>query len=283
MRHVGAVAESTSRKEWLARVAGFRNTLVITGAGCSVPSGIPAYRSADGRWLHRTPVTYAEFMGSEEVRRRYWARSTSGWLRVQSSEPNAVHRVLARLEHTGFVRVLVTQNVDGLHGRAGSSTVIALHGDLASVTCTRCGRRDERQNFQAELERANPNLDIAESRVAPDGDAALDERVYATFEVPDCRHCGGLIKPDVVFFGEAVPTPRVDTVKRHVANCDAVLVVGSSLTVFSGFRFVKLAAARALPIAVLNRGSTRADALGALHLDAEAQDVLPELESMVNR
>jgi len=271
----------SSRLDWLAQVGTWNNVLVITGAGCSVPSGIPAYRDADGQWRHRAPVTYREFMESEHVRRRYWARSTRGWQLIERAEPNQAHQALARLEQEGYIRALVTQNVDGLHARAGSRKLMELHGGLASVACTRCAWRGERGTFQADLLHLNPELGTDIALIAPDGDAHLEDGVYATFQVPSCHYCDGVIKPDVVFFGEAVPVQRVHDVKDHVSQCDALLVIGSSLTVFSGFRFVKLAASRGLPIAVLNLGSTRADHLGAHHLDASVEDVLPELVSIV--
>ena len=272
-----------SVEQWLEHVSAWSNVVIITGAGCSVPSGIPAYRGADGRWLHRSPIAYDDFLGNEAVRRRYWAGSLQGWQRIAAAEPNVGHRALAQLEEEGYARIIVTQNVDGLHRRAGSRRLVELHGDLASVVCVRCGWRGTREGFQQQLLLTNPVSSTGHKvAMAPDGDALVPGTAHSTLQIPDCEYCKGLIKPDVVFFGEAVPRARVDHVKAHVEHCESMLIVGSSLTVFSGFRFVKLAAERRIPIAVLNRGATRANAVGARHLDADVQHVLPRLAARVS-
>ncbi|MBA0396356.1 NAD-dependent protein deacetylase [Stenotrophomonas maltophilia] len=233
---------------------------VLTGAGCSTASGIPDYRDADGQWKRTPPVTYQAFMGEAATRQRYWARSLLGWPRFGLAQPNGTHQALAALESRGTLQVLLTQNVDGLHQRAGSHNVIDLHGRLDLVRCMGCERRSDREDFQQRLLDANPGWDALEAGIAPDGDADL-ETDFSAFVVPECPHCSGVLKPDVVFFGENVPRERVAAVHDHLQQADAVLVVGSSLMVYSGFRFVQAAAKAGLPVAALNRGRTRADDL----------------------
>ncbi|MCF3469114.1 NAD-dependent protein deacetylase [Stenotrophomonas maltophilia] len=233
---------------------------VLTGAGCSTASGIPDYRDTDGQWKRTPPVTYQAFMGEAGTRQRYWARSLLGWPRFGLARPNGTHQALAALENSGKLQLLLTQNVDGLHQRAGSHKVIDLHGRLDRVRCMGCEGRSGREDFQQRLLDANPGWDALEAGIAPDGDADL-ETDFSTFVVPDCPYCGGLLKPDVVFFGENVPRERVAAVHDHLQQADAVLVVGSSLMVYSGFRFVQAAAKAGLPVAALNRGRTRADDL----------------------
>jgi len=251
--------------------------LVLTGAGCSTPSGIPDYRDVDGAWKHRRPMSFAEFCGSASARRRYWAGSLRGWPPVRDAAPNAAHRALAALERDGRVVRLVTQNVDGLHQRAGSRRVVDLHGSLDGVECLSCGARLRREDVQMLLCAWNPGfIEGGTSGARPDGDtsvtALLDE-----FRVPDCPECGGVLKPAVVFFGEGVPRPRVDECMAGLCAADAVLVVGSSLMVYSGYRFVRAARERGLPVAVVNRGRTRADAEVTLKVDEDCARVLPSL------
>ena len=248
--------------------------LVITGAGISTDSGIPDYRDRDGAWKRPQPMTFQAFTGSEAARRRYWARSLVGWQRFGQARPNAAHHALAALQRQGRVQVLVTQNVDGLHQQAGSTGVIDLHGRLDTVICLGCGQRSARADFQQQLTAANPAWVDLPAGIAPDGDADLDEVDFSSFLVPACPQCGGMLKPDVVFFGESVPRQRVDAVQGHLSQSDGVLVVGSSLMVWSGFRFVKAAAASGLPIAILNRGATRADALATLKCEDDIAAVL---------
>ena len=241
-----------------------RRLFVLTGAGCSVNSGIPDYRDADGAWKRSPPVTFQAFMAQEATRRRYWARSLIGWRRIGRARPNAAHRALARLEAMGKSEILLTQNVDRLHQAAGSEAVIDLHGRIDHVRCMDCDRVSPRDQLQEDLERLNPEWLAHEAVVAPDGDADLDGVDFSTFAAPTCRHCGGLLKPDVVFFGENVPRPRVEAALRHLGDADAMLIVGSSLMVYSGFRFVEAAARAGKPIAAVNLGRTRADHLLAL-------------------
>lgn len=244
-----------------------RGALVLTGAGCSTESGIPDYRDLAGNWKRRQPVTYQDFMRSVESRRRYWARSFAGWPSISGAVPNAAHAALAVLERAGYIRGLITQNVDGLHQKAGAAEVIDLHGRLDTVICTACGEACAREAFQQALARSNPDWTGMRAAYAPDGDADLAAD-FSGYRVPSCAHCGGILKPDVVFFGESVPRPRVDRALEWVARSRVLVVVGSSLMVWSGFRFVRAACDRGLPIAVVNLGRTRADEL--LHVKVEA-------------
>ncbi|MCB1777076.1 MAG: NAD-dependent protein deacetylase [Candidatus Competibacteraceae bacterium] len=236
-----------------------RRLFVLTGAGCSTDSGIPDYRDRNGDWKRRQPIRYQEFVAQVSTRRRYWARSLIGWPAFARARPNATHIALARLEAAGFVHQLVTQNVDGLHQRAGSRRVIDLHGRLDAVVCLSCGIQVDRAALQEVLERDNPAFTTLAATLAPDGDADLEHIDFSHFQVPDCAQCGGILKPAVVFFGESVPKPRVERASRRLAEAEALLVVGSSLMVLSGYRFCQQAVARGQPIAALNRGRTRAD------------------------
>jgi NAD-dependent SIR2 family protein deacetylase len=238
-----------------------RRLVVLTGAGCSAPSGIPDYRDRDGGWKHSKPMTLAEFIGSATARRRYWAGSLRGWPRVRDARPNPAHDALARLERRGRIARLVTQNVDGLHQAAGSQNVIDLHGRIDTVRCLGCNQRTSRQRLQLELERRNPAFAALDAVEAPDGDADLEDVAFETFDVPACDACGGLLKPDVVFFGEGVPTARVHHAMDAIDRSDAMLVVGSSLMVYSGYRFVRAMADAGKPIAAISLGRTRADDL----------------------
>lgn len=240
-------------------LAAHRRLFVLTGAGCSTGSGIPDYRDEQGAWKRAPPVTWQAFTGDHAMRQRYWARSLLGWPRVAHARPNAAHRALAALEARGRCELLLTQNVDGLHQAAGSRAVIDLHGRLDRVVCLACGRGSARADLQVRLARANPGWVALEAATAPDGDADLEGRDFAAFEVPACEACGGLLKPDVVFFGENVPRTRVDTAMAHLARADAMLVVGSSLMVYSGLRFVHAAVRAGKPVAAVNLGRTRAD------------------------
>ena len=247
---------------------------VLTGAGCSTSSGIPDYRDADGQWKRSRPVTYQAFMGEEATRRRYWARSMLGWRRFSRAQPNDTHRALAKLERTDRSELLLTQNVDRLHQAAGSERVIDLHGRLDLVRCMACGARTSREAMQEAL--ASPNagwLDL-DALDAPDGDADLDGADFSSFAVPPCPACGGVLKPDVVFFGENVPRDRVEAAMRHLAEADAMLIVGSSLMVYSGYRFAETAARAGKPIAAVNLGRTRADDLIALKVEQAAEAAL---------
>jgi NAD-dependent SIR2 family protein deacetylase len=250
---------------------------VLTGAGVSTSAGIPDYRDEQGEWKRARPVEFKPFMTSTAVRQRYWSRSTVGWPIISRAKPSAAHVTLARLEASGVVRCLITQNVDGLHQAAGSRHVIDLHGRLDLVRCMRCGHTLPRAELQYELLSANPNWAKVEARVAPDGDVDLEGRDHSGFVVPDCTECGGILKPDVVFFGETVPAERVARAFAAVAEADALLVVGSSLMVYSGYRFAEAAAAAGKPIAAVNLGRTRADHLLALKISEPADAALSEM------
>lgn len=247
---------------------------VLTGAGVSTRSGIPDYRDENGAWKRARPVEFRPFMTDARVRQRYWARSTVGWPVISGAQPNGAHRSLARLEQDGRVHSLITQNVDGLHSRAGSRNVIDLHGRLDEVLCMECGQRVSRATLQTRMLEENPAWARIEGRVAPDGDVDLDGHDYSGFVVPECEACGGILKPDVVFFGENVPPPRVKQAFEAVAQSDALLVVGTSLMVYSGFRFAEAAAAAGKPIAAVNLGRTRADHLLSLKITASCEEAL---------
>jgi NAD-dependent SIR2 family protein deacetylase len=252
---------------------------VLTGAGVSTSSGIPDYRDEQGEWKRARPVEFRPFMTTATVRQRYWSRSTVGWPFIARARPSAAHRALAQLETLGFVQLLITQNVDGLHTAAGSRNVIDLHGRLDVVRCMQCGHELARAELQRQLLADNPTWAEIEGRIAPDGDVDLENRDYGDFVVPDCAVCGGILKPDVVFFGEPVPRERVVRAFDGVTNTDALLVVGSSLMVYSGYRFAEAAAAAGKPIAAVNLGRTRADHLLALKIVEPCDEVLNAVAS----
>jgi len=252
---------------------------VLTGAGCSTDSGIPDYRDSAGEWKRRPPIRYQEFVGNEHARKRYWARSLAGFRRMRLARPNDAHHALATLERRERIVQLVTQNVDGLHHAAGSENVIDLHGRIDTVRCLGCGQRTSRDELQRELERRNPSFAALDAVEAPDGDADLEGVAFETFDVPACDACGGLLKPDVVFFGENVPAERVQRAMAPIASSDAMLVVGSSLMIYSGYRFVTAAADAGKPIAAINLGRTRADDLLALKVEDRCANALRVLTS----
>jgi NAD-dependent SIR2 family protein deacetylase len=246
-----------------------RRWLVLTGAGVSTDSGIPDYRGPDA--VARTPMTGQEFRSGPPARQRYWARAYLGWSTLGAVSPNATHRLLAALEAEGRCSGLITQNVDGLHSAAGHREVVDLHGRLDRVICLQCAATSPRSSVQERLAALNPGF-AAPAVPLPDGDAALD--TTTGFVVADCETCGGPLKPDVVFFGENVPVERVDRSRRLVEDAEALVVLGSSLHVFSGRRFVKQAHERGVPIVIVNRGETRADALAGVKVDAGCAETL---------
>ena len=250
------------------------SVVVLTGAGVSTGSGIPDYRDRNGDWKHAQPMQFHEFAGSSIARQRYWARSYIGWQRFGNAEPNAAHHALAKLETQGKVDTLITQNVDKLHSRAGSRRVIDLHGDLGVVVCLACGKKDSRKDFQNRLADANVGWHANVFRYKPDGDAELAEKSHLEFRVPGCRRCDGVVKPDVVMFGESVPKHRVSDAMAAVERADGLLIVGSSLMVYSGYRFAKRAGETRKPIAIVNKGKTRADELAHIKVDGDCQRVL---------
>jgi len=252
-----------------------RRTVALSGAGMSTDSGIPDYRGPNGSLRFRQPMQYREFTGSEAARRRYWARSYLGWNRIREARPNPGHLALARIEETGCLVGLITQNVDRLHQAAGSLRVLELHGSLAEVLCLDCGEREGRDHLQDRLREANPDWSPGVPAFAPDGDAQLEPESESSFHVTTCLRCGGTLKPDVVFFGESVPRERVEAAWSLFSEAERLLVVGSSLTVFSGFRFVERAVKLGMPVAIVNRGPTRGDADAAVRVDGSLSDVLP--------
>jgi NAD-dependent SIR2 family protein deacetylase len=268
---------STDDLEALVGLLRGRRVAVLTGAGCSTESGIPDYRGPGTRARARNPIQHRAFVGDAAMRARYWARSAIGWPRFSKARPNAAHLALAELEARGAIAGLVTQNVDRLHHEAGSHSVVELHGALADVRCLDCGAREGRADLQARLLAANPGFVDRSFEIAPDGDAELPAEAVAGFVVPGCLACGGVLKPDVVFFGDNVPRPRVDASYAMVDEAEVLLVVGSSLTVFSGYRFVLRARERGIPVAIVNLGETRGDPHATIRVDARAGDVLPVL------
>jgi NAD-dependent SIR2 family protein deacetylase len=265
---VAAAAELLSGRTWVA----------LTGAGMSTDSGIPDYRGPTS--VRATPMQYSEFVGSADAQRRYWARSYLGWRRIGVAQPNAGHRALAELEAAGLSGV-ITQNVDGLHSAAGSRHVINLHGDIATVVCLECGDRSARSELQRRLAHANPQVDQPQrpehAELRPDGDAVAQD--WRQFRLASCVECGGRLKPDVVFFGEAVPKARVDAAYALVEAADVLVVLGSSLTVMSGLRFVRHQAKDQQPIVIINQGPTRGDDLATLKIDHGCSESLSGLRA----
>jgi len=261
--------------------------LVITGAGCSQPSGIPTYRDKNGDWQRSTPIQHQDFMNKESVRKRYWARSYSGWPSIRSAAPNDAHRCLGQLEELKHVQSLVTQNVDGLHQAAGHENVIDLHGRLSEVVCTRCGTLSTREKLQNRMTELNPNLSTGFKSLQPDGDASLDhnveQEITSTLIIPACEDCNGILKPNVVFFGGTVPRQTVESIYETMNHIDGLLVVGSSLMVYSGYRFCKRANALGIPIAAINHGTTRADTLLDLKINDDCVKVLSQTVSALRK
>ena len=255
-------------------ISSHRRVFALSGAGCSTASGIPDYRDDQGEWRRRPPVMIQAFRTHGEVYQRYWARAFVGWPRFAGAVPNAAHHAFAAWESAGTLLQLVTQNVDGLHQRAGSNAVVDLHGRLDVVVCLGCGARNSRAALQEVMAAENPGW-RAEATTAPDGDADIDAgAMIESFAPPRCKQCGGMVKPDVVFFGENVPGDRYERAREALANADALLVAGSSLMVYSGFRFVRLAHDAGLPIAIVNRGRTRGDDLAGLKIESDVGSAL---------
>jgi NAD-dependent SIR2 family protein deacetylase len=278
MPGVAARAPLDDLHRWIAH---HRRVFVLTGAGCSTASGIPDYRDEQGEWKRRPPVMFQAFRTQESIYRRYWARAYAGWPRFTAAEPSAAHLAFAAWERAGSLARLVTQNVDGLHQRAGSRAVIDLHGRLDVVVCLGCGDRMSRASVQAAMTTANIEWTAA-FVAAPDGDADIDDATVEQFVAPRCASCGGLLKPDVVFFGENVPGARYEGARDALAAADALMVAGSSLMVYSGFRFVQQAHEAGLPIAIVNRGRTRGDEFAHLKVEGDVGTVLTEVIGACN-
>lgn len=258
-----------------------RRVTTLTGAGCSTESGIPDYRGPVTRQKARNPIQYLEFMRKPEARQRYWARSAVGWPRFRLARPNETHEALARLERVGALHGIITQNVDRLHHVAGSHNVVELHGALARVKCTECGVYEDRDAVQARILRDNPTWPPREAELAPDGDAELTGEVIERFVVPACLACGGVLKPYVVFFGENVPKPTVEAAWAMVDASEVLLVVGSSLAIYSGYRFVLGAVERGQDVVIVNLGETRGDGHARLCVQGRAGEVMARLADVL--
>ena len=252
--------------------------VVLSGAGISTESGIPDYRGPTGALRRYAPMTYQVFVGDARARQRYWARSYLGWRQISRARPNAGHHAVAALQAAGALSGIITQNVDGLHQAAGARDVIELHGGLNRTICLTCGDQATRMAIDSALREANPTFDARARAINPDGDAELSEADLDRFVMVTCAVCRqGPLKPDVVFFGETVPRERVERCYQLVDGANALVVLGSSLTVISGYRFVVRAARRQIPIAIVNQGSTRADGCASIRVDAPLGVILPAL------
>ncbi len=267
--------------EFLEQLNRHNKIFVLTGAGISLPSGIPTYRDAKGQWTGSNPIQHGDFVADAATRQRYWARSMVGWRNFGKALPNDAHRALATAENAGRLELLVTQNVDRLHQSAGSSHVVDLHGRLDLVLCLDCGNTSPRSDMQVRLEAANPDFQMQASQLRPDGDADVPDELIAEVRVPACEVCQGVLKPDVVFFGDNVPKERVLQCQIALTESDAMLVVGSSLQVYSGFRFCQQAAEQSTPIYCINPGLTRADALISYKSDQPAELLLMQWATML--
>lgn len=256
--------------------------LVITGAGISAESGIPTYRDDSGQWQRSRPIQHQEFIRSEDYRQRYWSRSAVGWPPVASAQPNQAHLALAQLEAAGKLSLLVTQNVDRLHQRAGHQQVIDLHGRMDRVICLGCGQYEDRNALQQRLLSDNPFLHHLTAPMAPDGDADIRDGYAQQIRSPRCLQCGGIPMPDVVFYGGSVPKQRVARIQAALQQSDGILVVGSSLSVYSAYRFCKAAQTLDIPIAILNRGTTRADDIASLKVSAECGETLATINQQLS-
>ncbi|ALG84500.1 Sir2 family NAD-dependent protein deacetylase [Gordonia phthalatica] len=277
-----ADSDPQQRAELLADHLAGRRVVALTGAGISTSSGIPDYRSPGSP--KRNPMTIDAFLSSPESRRRYWARNHLGWRHMDAAQPNAAHRALVSLQEQGVVTGVITQNVDMLHMKAGSHPVIDLHGSYGRVRCLDCGAVISRHRHAEALEAANPGFTrrVASRgaiEVAPDADAALE--VIGDFVMLPCSNCGGILKPDIVYFGETVPKATVERAFAMVDDADAILVAGSSLTVMSGLRFARRAAAADKPVFIVNRGGTRGDELAELKIDHRCEVILPTAASLI--
>jgi NAD-dependent SIR2 family protein deacetylase len=282
LTHVAA-APAGSLEELAAFLGLHDKVVLLTGAGMSTASGIPDYRDSDGVRRGKAPIQGPDFRRDEALRRRYWARSMVGYPTLSLAEPNAGHRAIAALEAQGRLAGLITQNVDGLHQRAGSGDVTELHGNIHRVACLACDARFARRAIQSLLVDANPAMLGSAAAALPDGDADLEPASLAGFRVPGCPHCGGMLQPDVVFFGDGVSRASTAAAEAKLAAADAVLVVGSSLVVFSGYRLCRMAADAGKPVIALNLGKTRADHLLTIKTEASAEHALPQLARLLGK
>jgi NAD-dependent SIR2 family protein deacetylase len=276
--HHGRVTTTIPSLDELQRLVAGGGVVVLSGAGLSTDSGIPDYRGPSGALRRHAPMTYQTFTGDPVARHRYWARSYLGWRPIAEARPNSGHRAVAALQDAGALSGIITQNVDGLHQAAGARDVVELHGGLSHTVCLGCSARTSRADIDMALRAANPDFDAHVAEINPDGDADLDDAHLTGFRMIDCPGCGcDLIKPDVVFFGETVPRDRVLHCYELVNTAQALLVLGSSLMVMSGLRFVMHAAKRGTPVVIVNQGPTRGDQLADVRIDAPLGEVLPAL------
>ena len=268
---------SMTHAEQLAQfIQKYPKLVVLTGAGISTDAGIPAYRDKEGNWMHSAPVQHKEYMTSYYARQRFWARSLIGWPLIRDAKPSDAHYALTELEQLGYIKLLITQNVDRLHQRSGSQNVIDLHGRSDRVKCMSCDHNFDRRPLHELSAEMNPQFEIRKATARPDGDAALETEAFKDFRVPDCEHCGGILKPDVVYFGDNVPKESVFEALGALEQADALLTVGTSLMVYSGYRFCKRAHEWNKPVCALNLGVTRADPILDLKLDAPIKETLEE-------
>ena len=272
-----AEARTTGSFGMLLDVVAAGNVLVLSGAGLSTESGIPDYRGPTGLARRATPMTYQTFTAGQDARRRYWARSHLGWRHIGQAVPNLGHHAVAELGRRRLLAGVITQNVDGLHQAAGAADVTELHGSLHRVVCLSCGQQTARTDLHRRLAAANPGWDAGPALINPDGDAVLTDDATESFRVVDCALCDGVLKPDVVFFGENVPRPRVQACYAMVEQASSLVVLGSSLTVMSGFRYVRHASKVPVPVVIVNQGATRGDAYAAATLDAPLGRLLTDL------
>lgn len=276
------LAPAVAGVDEVAEVVADGGVVVLSGAGISTESGIPDYRGASGSLRKHTPMTYGEFVATSAARQRYWARSHLGWRTIARADPNDGHRAVATLQARGYFSGVITQNVDGLHQAAGARDVIELHGSLDRVVCLHCKDTTARIELHHRLQEANPAFQAEASRINPDGDVELSGEAVAGFRLVVCGRCGSdLLKPDVVFFGENVPRARVERCYRLVDDASALLVLGSSLTVMSGFRFVRYAAKGGKPVLIVNQGETRGDTHASVRVQRALGPALMEMVGML--
>ncbi|TCO53638.1 NAD-dependent protein deacetylase [Actinocrispum wychmicini] len=279
----GEPRPSTTSLAEVTAVLADGDVVVLSGAGLSTESGIPDYRGAEGTLRRHAPMTYQDFVSSETGRQRYWARSHIGWRTIARAAPNKGHHAVAALRANGYLSGVITQNVDGLHQAAGTPDVVDLHGSLDRVICLGCRETSPREDLDLRLRLANPDFGGTALALNPDGDVDLDDAAARRFTLVDCSECAGVLKPDVVFFGENVPKPRVEQCYRLVDEANALLVLGSSLTVMSGLRFVRHAAKNGKPVLIVNRGRTRGDEYATVRVDLPLGQALTSLLSLLVR
>jgi NAD-dependent SIR2 family protein deacetylase len=279
--HRGVTRRSDASVDELAALVAAGGVTVLSGAGLSTDSGIPDYRGPNGVMRRRTPMQYRTIVSDAQARRRYWARSHVGWRTIEQACPNAGHEAVGQLQRQGLVTAIITQNVDGLHQAGGATDLIELHGSMHRVICLHCGDLGTRAALHRRLTAVNPDFAVRATAINPDGDVELTDADVARFCTVDCGQCGGMLKPDVVFFGEVVPAQRVRDSYAVVESSAALLVLGSSLTVMSGRRFVVRAVQHGIPVAIVNQGATRADDDATIRIDASLSELLPRLAAAV--